>query len=71
MSEVIKLDYRDLGMMSDEALDFFTDEIRDGNSVAISKNDSIDITVTTLKEWDFYLLKEGFRKKPEKKNYRI
>ena len=71
MSETIKLEFKDLGMMSDDALAFFEDEIRNGNTVSVSKLDGLSTDFSSLKEWGDFLLKEGFKKPPEKKNYRI
>jgi hypothetical protein len=71
MSETIKLEYKDLGIMSEDALAFFEDEIRDGNVVSVVNPGGSTTDFKCLKEWDGFLLKGGFRKPPEKKSYRI
>ena len=70
MSEQIKVDYRDLAMMSADALGFFTDEIKQGNNVLVLKEGK-DIEIKSVRDWDTLLISAGGAKKPEKKNYRI
>ena len=71
MSEILKLEYRAMSMMSEDALEIFASEIGSGNTVSISRSNGRSVEFSTLPAWDSFLLQEGFRKPPVKKNYRI
>jgi hypothetical protein len=71
MSELIKIEYELIPSMAPEALDFFIDELNEGNTIVVSKVGSASTEINTAREWDAYLLKEGFRQPPVKKDYRI
>jgi hypothetical protein len=71
MSEVIKVEYALIPSMAPEALDFFIDELSQGNTILVSRAGVASTEITNSREWDAYLLKEGFSKPPVKKDYRI
>ena len=70
MSEVINIDFKDLKVMSVDALDFFVEEIRQGNNVLVLK-ETMEIKISSIRDWDNFLSNSGIRKREIKKDIRI
>ena len=70
MSEVINIDFSDLKVMSVDALDFFIEEIRQGNSILIFK-EARKIEISSIRDWDDFLSSSGILKRDIKKDIRI
>lgn len=70
MSEIINLDYNDLKSMSEEALDFFVEELRNKNTVSVNTEDG-SIHINSPREWDEFLKKQNLWKSRIQKDVRI
>lgn len=70
MREVINIDFKDMKVMSVDALDFFVEEIRQGNDILISK-EAKKIKISSIKDWDNFLSSCGILKREIKKDIRI
>ena len=70
MSEKINIDFKDLSYMASEALDFFSEEIRQGNNILVKKSDKI-LEFSSILDWDKFLIDSGIVKREIKKDIRI
>ena len=70
MSEKITVEFQDLTLMAEDALDFFADEIRQGNNISINAAGKV-IEIATIRDWDTYLINAGIVKREIKKDIRI
>ena len=70
MPEIINLDFKDLQSMSKDALDFFTDELANKNTVSINTKDG-SVQVNTIQEWDAFLKTQNLAKSRIQKDVRI
>ncbi len=71
MSEIINVDKADLKSMSNDALNFFAEELKAGNHVRVDAEDADAVVIKSVRDWDAFLLRQKLRKPPEKKIYRI
>ena len=71
MSEIISVNESEIKLMSDDALQFFSDEIRHRNTVIVNKADGTKLEINTQRDWNDFLTQCGAVKLPEKKKYRI
>lgn len=70
MSEKINIDFKDLSFMASEALDFFNEEVRQGNNVVVNKAGKA-LEFSSIRDWDKFLIDSGIVKTEIKKDIRI
>ena len=70
MPEKITIEFQDLTLMAEDALDFFAEEIRQGNNISVNGNGKV-VEIVTIRDWDTYLINAGIVKREIKKDIRI